>query len=203
MLDYPLRQLTNPALDSIAPFFVRLRISANMITAFASIPALIAFICIIKGYFLWAALAILLNRFCDGLDGRVAQKTQPTDFGAYFDIVSDFLFYGSVPLAFALLAPADNAIGAVILLFAFMGSGSSFLMFAVLGYRRKLPNKWGLQKGFYYAGGLVEGSETIIAFLLFCLFPEAFALLAVIFAVLCLITTMFRIASAYALSAKP
>ena len=37
----------------------------------------------------------------DGLDGAVARLTTPTDRGAFLDITLDFLFYASVPLAFA------------------------------------------------------------------------------------------------------
>jgi hypothetical protein len=36
----------------------------------------------------------------------VARLTTPTDRGAFLDITLDFLFYASVPLAFALADPA-------------------------------------------------------------------------------------------------
>ena len=41
------------------------------------------------------------------------------------------------------------------------------------------------RKSFFHAAGIVEGTETIIAFVLFCLFPAAFPWLAGIFAGLC------------------
>jgi phosphatidylglycerophosphate synthase len=62
----------------------------------------------------------------------VARLTRPTDRGAFLDITLDFLFYASVPLAFALADPAANALPAAVLLAAFIGTGSSFLAFALL-----------------------------------------------------------------------
>jgi phosphatidylglycerophosphate synthase len=57
-----------------------------------------------------AGLALLLaSRLMDGLDGAVARLTAPTDRGAFLDITLDFLFYASIPLAFALADPAANA----------------------------------------------------------------------------------------------
>jgi phosphatidylglycerophosphate synthase len=69
-------------------------------------------------------LALLLaSRLCDGLDGAVARLTQTTDRGAFLDIALDFLFYASVPLAFAVADPAANALPAAVLLAAFIGTG--------------------------------------------------------------------------------
>jgi len=42
----------------------------------------------------------------------------------------------------------------------------------------------------------MEGTETILAFVLFCLFPERFPMLAGIFAVLCFWTAFARVMSA-------
>jgi hypothetical protein len=44
---------------------------------------------------------------------------------------------------------------------------------------------------------LTEGTETILAFVLFCLWPNHFALLATLFAVACLITTATRLWGGY------
>ena len=46
------------------------------------------------------------------------------------------------------------------------------------------------------AAGIVEGTETIIAFVLFCLFPAAFPWLAGIFAALCFWTAAARVMEA-------
>ena len=51
-------------------------------------------------------------------------------------------------------------------------------------------------KSLYYLGGLTEGTETIIFFVLFCLLPDWFPTLAYVFAAGCVITTTSRIAIA-------
>ena len=112
-----------------------------------------------------AGLALLLaSRLADGLDGAVARQTQPTDRGAFLDITLDFLFYASIPLAFALADPPANALAAAVLLAAFIGTGSSFLAFAVLAERRGLESADYPYKGIFYLGGLTEATETLICF---------------------------------------
>ncbi|NEP63383.1 MAG: hypothetical protein F6K31_41870, partial [Symploca sp. SIO2G7] len=52
------------------------------------------------------------------------------------------------------------------------------------------------RKSLYYLGGLAEGFETIIALVLMCLLPDSFFWIAVVFGVMCWITTATRIAAA-------
>jgi len=101
-----------------------------------------------------------------------------------------------VPLGFALADP-QNALAAAFLIFSFVGSGSSFLAYAILAAKRgeaELPKR----KAFHHLGGLTEGFETILCFVLMCLFPGAFADLAWIFGVLCWLTTATRVLRAKA-----
>ena len=139
-----------------------------------------------------ALLAILLNRLADGLDGAVARATQPTDRGAFLDIALDFFFYATIPLGFALADPGHNALPAAMLITAFVGTGSSFLAFAVMAGKRGLEPDAYPSKGLFYLGGLTEGFETVAMFCLMCLFPQAFPTLALIFAAACLLTTVTR-----------
>ena len=83
------------------------------------------------------ALALLaLNRLADGIDGAVARATGPTDRGAFLDIALDFAFYALFPLGFALADPAANALPAAVLVASFIGTGSSFLAFAIIAAKR-------------------------------------------------------------------
>jgi len=54
------------------------------------------------------------------------------------------------------------------------------------------------RKAFFYLGGLTEGTETILCFVLMALFPAWFPALAWIFGALCCITTVSRILGAAA-----
>ncbi|MCF6630412.1 CDP-alcohol phosphatidyltransferase family protein, partial [Raoultella ornithinolytica] len=83
------------------------------------------------------------------------------------------------------------------LLFSFIGTGSSFLAFAALAAKHQIANPGYAHKSFYYLGGLTEGSETILLFVLCCLFPAYFAWLAWLFGALCWLTTATRIYSGY------
>jgi phosphatidylglycerophosphate synthase len=140
---------------------------------------------------------ILLSRLADGLDGAVARLTTPTDRGAFLDIALDFLFYASIPLAFALADPAANALPAAVLLAAFIGTGSSFLAFAVLAEKRGLKSAAYPNKGLYYLGGLTEATETLLCFAAMCLWPGQFALLAYGFAALCVLTIASRLVAGW------
>jgi phosphatidylglycerophosphate synthase len=143
-------------------------------------------------------LALMLaSRLCDGLDGALARQTRPTDRGAFLDIALDFLFYASIPLAFAIASPAERALPAATLLAAFIGTGSSFLAFAVFAERRGLTSDAYPRKGIFYLGGLTEASETLICFVLMCLWPQHFAWWAYGFAGMCAMTIVTRLVAGW------
>lgn len=147
--------------------------------------------------YLLALVCIVLNRIADGLDGALARMTAQSDAGGYLDIVLDFIFYASVVLGFALADPAGNGLAASVLLFTFVGTGSSFLAFAIMAERRGMDNIVYPSKGIYYLGGLAEGTETFIFFVLCCIFPDHFAIFAYSFATICLVTIFTRIVYGY------
>ncbi|WP_370050196.1 MULTISPECIES: CDP-alcohol phosphatidyltransferase family protein [Salipiger] len=141
----------------------------------------------------WLALAgLVANRLADGLDGEVARLAGPTDRGAFLDIALDFLFYALFPLGFAIADPGANALPAVVLVASFVGTGSSFLAFSIIAERRGLTSEDYPSKGIFYLGGLTEGAETIGLFVLICLLPGLFPVLALVFAAACFVTTLTR-----------
>ena len=79
------------------------------------------------------------------------------------------------------------------LIFGFMGTGSSFLAYAIMAAKRGVSSELRGRKSLYYLGGLTEGTETIVAFVLACLWPAWFPLIAWIFGALCWLTTATRI----------
>lgn len=160
-------------------------------------------VAIALGAYTEGLVLMLASRLCDGLDGALARLTRPTDRGAFLDITLDFLFYASVPLAFAIAEPATRALPAAVLLAAFVGTGSSFLAFAALAQRRGLTNEAYPRKGIYYLGGLTEASETLICFVLMCLMPQHFAWWAYGFALLCALTIVTRLAAGWRAFGEP
>jgi phosphatidylglycerophosphate synthase len=202
MLDGVVRPLIDPPLDRAAAWLTGQGISADSLTWTGFAIGLLAVPAIAFERYSAALVLILLNRLFDGVDGAVARRTSPTDRGAYLDIVCDFIFYSAVVFGFA-LARETNATAAAFLIVSFVGTGSSFLAFAAIAAKRSLVTTARGAKSIYYLGGLTEGTETIIAFAVFCLAPERFPVSAFVFGVLCWITTASRIATAIATFTRP
>ena len=197
MLDNFAQRLIEPVLTRAAQRLVRLKVTANQLTLVGFAIGLLAAVLIAQRAYGAGLVLLLLSRLCDGLDGAVARQTQPTDRGGFLDIALDFIFYAAVVLAFAFADPAANALAAAALLAGFMGTGSSFLAFAVMAAKRQMSKPMSSEKSFYFLGGLTEGTETLGFFVAMCLWPAQFALLAWIFAGLCVVTTIARVGWGY------
>lgn len=195
MFDAALRRLVNPPLNRAASAFVRSGVSANTLTIIGSVIGIFAASAIVQQQFAAGLILILLNRILDGLDGAVARINSPTEFGGYLDTLADFLFYVLVPVGFG-LANTENLLSALLLVASFTITAVSFLGFAAIAARRGDNDGVHGPKAFIYSTGLMEGGETIAFFILFCLFPVYFPVLALIFAVLCILTIAQRIALA-------
>ena len=194
MLDRAARRLIDPALDAAASGAASLRLTANQVTVLGFAVGLAAIAAIAAQLYLVGLGLLLLNRLADGVDGCLARRHGPTDLGGYLDIVLDFIIYSGLAFAFALAQP-ERALAAAFLIFSFMGTGSSFLAFAIFAAKRKLGEHQGM-KGFYYLGGITEGTETILLFVFVCLLPDYFAEAAYAFGALCWLTTIGRIGAA-------
>ena len=92
MFDAALRPYVDRVTDPVGRWCVARGISASMVTVIGFAFGLAAVLAIAMGMMLVAFVLILLNRFCDGLDGAVARASAPTDFGGFLDIVFDFIF---------------------------------------------------------------------------------------------------------------
>ena len=198
MLDHRINKIIHPIMNGLANHIPR-QISANTITlAGFAIGVMVVPLLWLKLYS--AALAVILvNRFFDGIDGAVARKNGTTNLGGYLDITCDFIFYSVVILGFALTDPENNGLAAAFLIFSFVGTGSSFLAFAAAAEKQGISSDSHGQKAFYYLGGLTEGTETILFFVIICMYPEYFPLLAVVFGSICWITVLGRFGSAFTL----
>lgn len=193
MLDGVLKKRIDPPIAFLAAMLCRQGIGADAVTAAGLVLGLAAAAAIAFGQ-LWLGLVLILaSRLADGLDGAVARLTRRTDRGGYLDIVFDYIFYGAIPLAFAVLDPAANALAAAVLLTSFYANGASFLAFAVMAEKRGLSTRQRGEKSLYFSTGLAEATETIATFVLFCLFPAHFAVIAYVFAAMTAWTCVSRI----------
>ncbi len=194
MFDAKLKPVIDPFLVQSGKICLWFGLTANMLTVSGFVIGLCCGVLIYVEAYSWALAALLLSRICDGLDGAVARLTQPTDFGGYLDIVCDFLFYAFVPFCFALSHP-EQAAAAAFLILSFVGTGTSFLAYAILDAKQKAGNLHQSKrtKSFAYLGGLTEGTETIAVFVLILLYPAYFTVFALIFGFLCWLTVGYRI----------
>ncbi len=174
-----------------------LGVTANQTTLFGFALGCLAFPALIAEQYTLALIFIALNRICDGLDGALARIQGISDAGGFLDISLDFLFYSLIPFGFVLANPEQNAVAGAFLIFSFIGTGTSFLAFAVMAGKRGIDNPVYKNKSLYYMSGLTEGTETIGCFILFCVLPQHFAVIAFLFGAACWFTTFTRIYSGF------
>ena len=113
------------------------------------------------------------------------------------------VFYAAVPLGLCLGGPGIRAVG---------GASAGGLSRAPArpfspgrSWRRErgeADDRARGQKSFFYAAGIIEGTETICAFVLFCLFPGAFPVLAAVLSFLCFWTVIARLREGYTSDSK-
>ena len=198
MLDAKVTPFIKPLLEPLIKALDSRGISPNQVTLAGFFIGILAVPFIILNWWNVALGCIILNRVFDGIDGELArfQKTS-SSAGGYLDICLDFLFYASIPLAFGIANPEEWGIPAMVLLATFIGTGSSFLAFAIAAEKFQIDRPQFANKSFYYMQGLTEGTETILVFLAFCIWPDYFAPIAYVFAAACAVTVITRIAGGF------
>ena len=98
----------------LKPVGIKLRragVNADVLTGAGVVMAAASGVAIATGHLSLGLLLLVLTGLPDALDGAVARQGQPTDAGGFLDIALDFLFYASIPLAFALAVLAIVLIG--------------------------------------------------------------------------------------------
>jgi phosphatidylglycerophosphate synthase len=173
MLDHSLRVYKD---DVLRPLAGKLgRVPPNSITVLAMLVGLAsAGTAAIQWY--WLALGLwLLNRVLDGLDGMVARAHgRQSDFGGYLDIVLDFVVYAAVPIGLYLGNPTGmNAVSLILLLSSFYVNAASWIyLSALLEKRAAGAGARGELTSVTMPGGLVGGTETILFYAAFLIWPN-------------------------------
>jgi phosphatidylglycerophosphate synthase len=129
----------------------------------------------------------LLNRILDGLDGTLARLyNKQTDLGGYLDLLLDFLVYAAIPFGLVLAQPRiETLLALAFMLGSFYINAASYMVLAAILEKRNLGAQ---TRGEYTTitmpGGLIEGTETVIFYTLFFMFPQHLTVLFIIMAVL-------------------
>lgn len=197
MLDGIMRDVIDPPLNRSGRWLAARGASADVVTLVGLGFGLAAAALIGSGQSgVAVAMVLMAGRLADGLDGAIARARGKTDFGGYLDIVCDFVVYAAVPLAFVLRDPVGNGLAGAFLLFSFYVNAATFLGYAILAERRGLTSRSRGEKSLYFTAGLMEGTETILCFLIIILWPAFFVPVAWGFGALCLVTAGARLALA-------
>jgi phosphatidylglycerophosphate synthase len=122
-----------------------------------------------------AALVLwILNRILDGLDGAHARMHgRDTPFGAYLDIVLDFVVYAAIPIGIAFHAGTrETAFAALVLVASFYANAASWMYLAgLLERRHEGAAARGEVTALTMPAGLVDGTETVAFYVAFFLWP--------------------------------
>ncbi len=202
LFDARIRPLIDPTLNAAGEWLAERDVTADFVTISGFVIGMAGALAIAFGDYSFGLALIVISRLADGLDGAIARASKKTDLGGFLDVSLDFIFYGAVPLAFAIHDPAQNALPAAVLLMSFFANGTTFLTFAIMAERRKLDTTKQGEKSLYYMSGLVEGFETIIAIIAFCLFPMYFPEIAYTYSALCYASAAGRVLLAWNILSK-
>lgn len=195
MLDTAVRARLAPGLDRAAGALDRRGVSPGAVTAAGLAVGLGA--CVAAALAQWplALLLWLANRTLDGLDGPLARRRGPTDLGGMLDFLADFVVYGGFVLAVAIAEP-DARIACCALLVAYLLNNVALLSFASLIEKRRLA--LGDERSLRFTAALTEGTETVLAYVAFCLLPGQAEWVAWTFAALVMVSVGQRVVQARA-----
>jgi phosphatidylglycerophosphate synthase len=191
MLDEELRKGAKPLYELPARVLAGRGITGDALTGIGLGVGVLCLGAISLGLNTAALVLWLLNRLLDGLDGEVARlRGESSEFGAFFDIVADFFVYGGFLVALAVQHP-ESRLALMVLFFAYYLNGTAFL--ALSGILEKLKRKRLTERGLHFRRSLTEGFETIVAGILFLVFPGHVSPIAWIFAAMVFVSVAERV----------
>lgn len=190
--------LRAPKEQLLAPLALRLPgvVRPTLVTIAAFGVGLMAVGAIWQGWYRGGLALFLCNRLLDGLDGTLARVTaQQSDFGGYLDMLLDMAMYAAVPAALAINigTPAAYLSLTLLLVSFYLNAGSWMYLAALLEKRQHGATARGELTSVTMPGGLMGGTETILFFVLFLLFPAALVPLFVAMALLTFATAFHRV----------
>lgn len=184
MIDNALRARFAEPIDRAGAALARRGVGAMQLTGLGFAVGVAGCVALTQEAYGLALASLAVNRLADLLDGAVARATRVTDFGGFTDIVADFLIYSGYVLAFAIGRP-ENAVAAAVLIYTFLGTGTTFLAAAIIAAKRDIRREPAARKSFFYNTALAEGTETTLYLALICVLPDHFAAISYVFAAIC------------------
>lgn len=194
MLDNALRHFKDRLLDPLARSLPRA--APITITLIALVVGLVGIMLLTQQYYGWGLVCWLLNRLLDGLDGAVARVHQrQSDWGGYVDILSDYVVYAGFPVALVMGTPSSGGFLSLAFLLAcfYLNTASWMYLAAILEKRKHGAKTRGELTTITMPAGLIGGTETIVFYSLFLLWPLYLVPLYLLMAGLVLVTVGQRL----------
>jgi phosphatidylglycerophosphate synthase len=195
MFDQLLRPLKDLLLGPVARALGP-RVPPAAITGLAFAAGLSCAVAVLESHLRVALALWLVNRLLDGLDGMHARvHVRVSHFGAYLDVVLDFVVYAAIPVAFV-VAEREYvlALAGVFLLASFYVNAASWMyLAALLEARLEGAAARGETTSTTMPPGIVGGTETIVFYVLFFLMPSRLAMLFTLMAALVLANVAVRL----------
>jgi len=189
MLDNHLRSTKEIILQPIAKILYS--VHPIVITVLALGFGLVAGVLLVQQQYLWAFVFWVINRVLDGLDGTVARLSgKQTDLGGYLDIVFDFVIYALIPVALVVGAPnTAKFLSLTFLLTSFYINAASWIYLSSILEKQQYGAKHGGElTSVTMPTGLIGGTETVIFYTLFIIFPQQTVFLFAMMGALVLLT---------------
>jgi len=194
MLDEELRRGAKSLYGPAARMLARRGFTGEAVTGIGLGVGVACLVAVALGFNLLALILWLGNRLFDGLDGEVARlRDESSEYGAFLDIVADFFVYGGLLAALA-VQHSEARLALAVLFFAYYLNGTFFL--ALSGILERLKAERLTERGLHFRRSLTEGFETIVAGVLFLLFPAHVSLVAWVFAAMVFVSAVQRLLDA-------
>lgn len=198
MLDRPLRPVKERLL---APFALALgdRVHPMAVTVTGFLVGMGAAVFAARGALGLALGCWIVNRVLDGLDGTLARaRRAQSDLGGYVDLLLDFVVYAAIPVGFVLgvssATRATVALAALALVGTFYVNSASWMyLSALLEKRGAGAQSRGELTSVTMPEGIVGGTETIVFYTLFFLWPEHLVAIFLSMAALVVVTIVRRL----------
>ena len=175
-------------------------VSANMISVIGTLLCVISAIIYVYEYTISSVVIGVIGIITDGLDGGVARlRGTQSDYGAYIDLVSDFVTYCIYPMMMAIRHDTKSQyISAMFILLVFCVNTTSCLFFMVIEtrqevlYKKDIENEKEQLKKISLPRSLCEATETYIYLILCIIIPSYQTHLNYIYGFMCIIGILHR-----------
>ena len=200
MFDEKMRVVKDMTFNPVAQLLQH--ISPMVFTGMGLITGIAAAIALWQQLYTVGLVLWLLNRVLDGLDGAVARMGGlQSDLGGYLDIVVDFVSYAIIPVGLALGVQQQAAstgsgqaaiFSLIFLLCTYYINAASWMYLAAIIEKRQLAQGDKLTT-ITMPVGIIGGTETIVFYCLFILFPAYLAWLFSVMGLLIVVTILQRV----------